>query len=46
MDVGFHGNLVDVGRIAAHRSDANATPTLKLPAKIRKSMADTFRGRA
>jgi hypothetical protein len=47
MNVGFHENLVIVyGRIEAHRIDAIATPTLKLPAKIRKSMPDNFWGRA
>jgi hypothetical protein len=30
------------GRIAAHRSDADATPTRKLPPKIRKSMVEAL----
>jgi hypothetical protein len=33
------------GRIEAHRIDANATPTHKLPPLIEKSMANRFWGR-
>jgi hypothetical protein len=47
MDVGFHGNLVNVcGRIDTHQTDAIATPTRELPSEFENSMPGNYGGRA